>query len=1360
MVSPGCFMLTGANSDATAGHRRMNPLLPELTRRFDSSKPVGYLNFSDGRADPKFRGLLAEAFALLYERGDPTPWATVGDWLLAACADLRAGGSAAFKDTTQAEAVIAVAFHEVPPAYRAHHHDLLAHQTDWALFTPFFMARCCEAALAERAAGTPAGQTVARGLLTLNDFVGYRPIALLETRPQTDFYPHEKVCSIPLYFRGVGVAPGPYADIVKAGLELLTKTDPDVLEEACLDPERLDEVSVDPRATDHFHPVNKRPNVLFGEWDPHRIDGQGYYRRFVVRQGTLDALVRWALVGNSTKTLTPGMTPNPDRLFEASAVLAGTILMGAGICGTGPTHYDSTVTLTKLVQKIARFRDKFYQLLLDSLDTDYGRKLKAESEKLRQPFGGVRQSLNQAIAGERALHLQERRLAVLFAAMGYPNAARARAAVIPAPAARLTAEIRLRQTAAQHAVRAGKQAEVPLQLSEAESLLRRGIECGALIDPWNILGFQGLFPTFADRGDTVRDPRAEELILTVGRQFDTYAQALAAASAANDRRLLAELRVEMQDLSAWWDQFATSTVTEMPKVNGGERAEAADHVANALKLWAAGGASDPSFWRKHLDGFKTPSAFAQVIEALIEHGDYKASMALLVTWLSESDGVPLQDPSASFFRLTFRWLRALTNADAVPVADRADLARRFFELLESNALDRWQVPEVLGESMSGDDDDDDDLEDLDFDDDDDDDDSGEFRSAYEGMTYKDSTDDGFDGSVADGPGGGAEELSEFSLDADAEPTNTRLRFLAAVARLWRLAARPDLFPAANDRAAAEVVSGWLRQARENFAKLHRLAQTLHAFPVPEPVSGVDGISEYDRQRGVKGQLLEATVQTAVETAAAARALNAVLSRSVELNDPNTGPTDHLPGWEAVAARLERAVLRGDAGAVRQVLPTFIRVFRHEPLLVSPPADGGSPAPAVRAQTAQQMVESLLARLPRLGLLRETYQLAQLARGMERNQMPDGRRVSSFDVLFRTAVTSTVDALLTAGKDWGDDAAEDGPLADALKRIAEAYQRLWVDHSQTLRLSALEAVREDSAWADMRAFIKEYGSDLFTVRFLTLSNVRGVLGQGAVEWLDREANQSDDDETRPKLVTDWAANDLDRSKAARLFEVGLSALMEHYDEYRDYNTTTTQSDYGENLYILLDFLRLKVGYDRSAWLLRPYGLIHETLCRRGFDRLASKMREWVGAKTQRLADELLTELNTKEAEHGIRLRTVRDRVEERFVQPLRVDLAAARVARAALAARDGQPEDNPSFAGLLSALQPLAEVPIGVGLDVPAWVRRLEDELRKVKMTDPDEDSEEESPTHGADEYPLPPTGRLDFDEFRRQIRDWDTPIGE
>src|SRR5206468_2112758 len=107
------------------------------------------------------------------------------------------------------------------------------------LFTAFFLARCCEATLAARAAGKP----LAAALDALNDFVGYRPIAVLETRPQTDFYPHEKVCPVPLYYRGTGTAPGKYADLVRATLDLLAKTDRTQLEEAALDPDRLDELA-------------------------------------------------------------------------------------------------------------------------------------------------------------------------------------------------------------------------------------------------------------------------------------------------------------------------------------------------------------------------------------------------------------------------------------------------------------------------------------------------------------------------------------------------------------------------------------------------------------------------------------------------------------------------------------------------------------------------------------------------------------------------------------------------------------------------------------------------------------------------------------------------------------------------------------------------------------------------------------------------------------------------------------------------------------------------------------------------------------------------------------------------------------
>ena len=50
---------------------------PDLTRRFDGSTVLGYLNFSDGRVDARFRKSLADAFGFLTESGDATPWVTI-----------------------------------------------------------------------------------------------------------------------------------------------------------------------------------------------------------------------------------------------------------------------------------------------------------------------------------------------------------------------------------------------------------------------------------------------------------------------------------------------------------------------------------------------------------------------------------------------------------------------------------------------------------------------------------------------------------------------------------------------------------------------------------------------------------------------------------------------------------------------------------------------------------------------------------------------------------------------------------------------------------------------------------------------------------------------------------------------------------------------------------------------------------------------------------------------------------------------------------------------------------------------------------------------------------------------------------
>ena len=80
---------------------------------------------------------------------------------------------------------------------------------------------------------------------------------------------------------------------------------------------------------------------------------------------------------------------------------------------------------------------------------------------------------------------------------------------------------------------------------------------------------------------------------------------------------------------------------------------------------------------------------------------------------------------------------------------------------------------------------------------------------------------------------------------------------------------------------------------------------------------------------------------------------------------------------------------------------------------------------------------------------------------------------------------------------------------------------------------------------------------------------------------------------------------------------------------------------------------------------------------------------------------------------------------------------------------------PVFLSLLDAIQPLAASPSGVGLDVPVWLRKLEDELRKlrgVRSSDGDDEKIED---------PLPtPHVRIDFAELQRQLAIWERPIDE
>ena len=333
---------------------------------------LGYLNFSSGAADPRFLKNLNELFgrvAAVRSAEEPV-WRRLGNLLHCELHAIR-GTCDAFRRVEQVEAVVGLVFDAALPAYREFHRDLLFQHSDESLFQPFFIGRVCEAVLRQGGPWDQTDRIVPAALRQLNDYVGHRPVAVLRTEQKLQPYDHEWVRPIPLWIRGAGVAIGPYQEIIQAALAILDATAPTLLFEAMFTPEQLDELAVDPRAYDFDHPVNKRPNYLFGQWDLTTLDNSGRSRRFVLQQVALEAML--------DRLSHHGDLSREEVLWEEAAVLAGTMMMGSGVSGDRPDAHDSSVTLATLVQRIAVYRDAFYEQLLGNLKGSHAERLKAES---------------------------------------------------------------------------------------------------------------------------------------------------------------------------------------------------------------------------------------------------------------------------------------------------------------------------------------------------------------------------------------------------------------------------------------------------------------------------------------------------------------------------------------------------------------------------------------------------------------------------------------------------------------------------------------------------------------------------------------------------------------------------------------------------------------------------------------------------------------------------------------------------------------------------------------------------------------------------------------------------------------------
>jgi hypothetical protein len=508
----------------------------------------------------------------------------------------------------------------------------------------------------------------------------------------------------------------------------------------------------------------------------------------------------------------------------------------------------------------------------------------------------------------------------------------------------------------------------------------------------------------------------------------------------------------------------------------------------------------------------------------------------------------------------------------------------------------------------------------------------------------------------------------------------------------------------TDFVRAVFLSGWLATIRGFLSGLAELVREVRDHEIDVYSSDLEANIEYDIQMQSRFLLMQNTISTTVEFLMAERMLCAILQE-------NEATEEKSRAFDQSLIAMLRAVLSRDAATVHSRFREFLLILRRRPLLYVPFEHGGQPGSILKARTLQAIIRLLLHQLPRLGLLEETYRLLQTAYRMERASRPLGQAVTEFDRLFRIGLSGSVDAILHSASNWKTDTPRQRRnVYRRIQRLLDAYRVLWATHSGSMRLSVVEELHDEDRAAEIRSFIETYGDDLFHTRMLTLGNARAIVHSGADSLID-ELEQNVARFQPVRLIDDIQAGKISREDAAELMEFVYESVVDNFDIFLEYNTTTTHSDYGNRLYCLLDFLRLESFYDRFDWTNVPYQVAHESIIRFGSSELAAEVEEELADATREFAESLFDELIELESEYGVRLPTLHDHIGERIVGALTVNRMTARVVRCCPDLSDVTSEEaQENFDSLRDEVHDYMSDRIGSGIEPPQWMQQLAREL--------------------------------------------------
>ena len=460
----------------------------------------------------------------------------------------------------------------------------------------------------------------------------------------------------------------------------------------------------------------------------------------------------------------------------------------------------------------------------------------------------------------------------------------------------------------------------------------------------------------------------------------------------------------------------------------------------------------------------------------------------------------------------------------------------------------------------------------------------------------------------------------------------------------------------------------------------------------------------------------------------------------------------------------RAVLGGDVAGVRQRWSDLTAALAEQPLLYVALARGGNPLRIVASRGLQAMLRRLLGYLPRLGLLTETVHLIETIQEMELSHPVGPGQVTEFDRMFKIGCKAMVRRWCPPRKAGGcprrptPAAAAKPSWSASSNRPSKPCSAAGWSTAVACASPSWKPSPKRAAGAELKQFIQRYGHNLFTQRFMMLGNLRAILHQGVNAYLQALLDEPDADE--PLRLVAELGGPLRREDAVRHLTVALEAVAENYAEYVDYNSTTTQSDRGEMLFTLLDYLRLRTSYDlvppgscsRWCWPTRSW-------CEGDATRRPRAAR---GGRPADGRDRRGAPGAVRPPEPQVRhvVPSIAERLEERFLRPLQVDQLRAWCYRQSRncgwrpapgrwrnrrPAPVGPPSVPPPSAACRRESPSLPTKSRGPVSNMPAWLEALQQEVDRAQSQAP-EDEDFPGP-----ELPVP-TVRLSREEVRRQVR--------